>query len=309
MTKKENPKVSLGAGGTSIGRLPTIYKLRGYDHPGSIVVLGCGGTGAYVIAHLSRLLSVLQTSDASKNWASRINFIIADGDVVEEKNLIRQHFIHSDIGRNKAEVLAERYSAAFGIQIGVAPKDIESGKELMSLLRSSTTQLVIGCVDNNATRRMLSDWFNRPDNYVEKFWIDSGNEEKNGQVVCGFSPKYYGGYGSNRINVFSTYRDRMVGLFSTPCATDIYPSLLENSDKFNSQISCAENAVSAPQNMQTNVTAATLVVNYINKILAFEPISSHCVEFSIDNAFSTRLNTPENLKIVPKDRCKNWESK
>ena len=36
---------------------------------------------------------------------------------VEEKNLLRQNFITSDQGKYKAEVLAKRYSAAFGVDI------------------------------------------------------------------------------------------------------------------------------------------------------------------------------------------------
>ena len=41
--------------------------------------------------------------------------IICDGDVVEEKNLVRQNFTPADQGENKARVLAERYSTVFGM--------------------------------------------------------------------------------------------------------------------------------------------------------------------------------------------------
>ena len=74
--------------------------------PVKIIVLGAGGTGGYVIPHLYRLAF-------GRNGYVRI--IICDGDVVEEKNLVRQNFVEQDIGHNKAKVLAERYSAAFGI--------------------------------------------------------------------------------------------------------------------------------------------------------------------------------------------------
>lgn len=35
---------------------------------------------------------------------------LVDGDTVEPKNLIRQNFIEQDIGKNKAAVMADRYS-------------------------------------------------------------------------------------------------------------------------------------------------------------------------------------------------------
>ena len=69
--------------------------------PVKIVVIGAGGTGGYVIPHLYRL------GYASNRY---VKIIVCDGDVVEEKNLIRQNFVGQDIGRNKAQVQAERYS-------------------------------------------------------------------------------------------------------------------------------------------------------------------------------------------------------
>ena len=88
---------------------------------------------------------------------------------------------------------------------------------------------------------------------------------------------------------------------------EMYPNLLKTDDQFNSQVSCAERALSAPQNMQTNITAATIIMNYANKIINNEELRSHCVEFSINNVFSTKLNTSENLSKVNKSRLRYWE--
>ena len=49
--------------------------------PVKIIVLGAGGTGGYVIPHLYRIEYAAQRS---------MRIIVCDGDVVEEKNLIRQ---------------------------------------------------------------------------------------------------------------------------------------------------------------------------------------------------------------------------
>lgn len=68
--------------------------------PVKIVMLGAGGTGGHIAPHLYRLLYSLDRP---------VRFIIADGDVIEPKNLVRQNFIEADLGENKAQVLAERY--------------------------------------------------------------------------------------------------------------------------------------------------------------------------------------------------------
>src|SRR5512143_3997366 len=72
-----------------------------------ILVIGCGGTGGWVIPHLARLIKSLGVGSLT----------IADGDKVEPKNLTRQNFVASDVGEFKSIALAKRYSAAFGIPI------------------------------------------------------------------------------------------------------------------------------------------------------------------------------------------------
>ena len=62
-----------------------------------------------------------------------MRILVCDGDVVEEKNLIRQNFVEQDVGRNKAQVLAERYSAAFGIECEYIPRFVENDDELFQL--------------------------------------------------------------------------------------------------------------------------------------------------------------------------------
>ena len=77
------------------------------NRPVKIVMLGAGGTGGHIAPHLYRLLYALERP---------VRFIICDGDIVEEKNLVRQNFTPADLGENKAKVLAERYSSVFGME-------------------------------------------------------------------------------------------------------------------------------------------------------------------------------------------------
>ena len=59
------------------------------ERPVSIVMLGAGGTGGYAAPHIYRLTQTLRRP---------ARFLIADGDIVEEKNLVRQLFLFPHFG-------------------------------------------------------------------------------------------------------------------------------------------------------------------------------------------------------------------
>lgn len=216
--------------------------------PVKIVMLGAGGTGGHIAPHLYRLLYALERP---------VRFIICDGDVVEEKNLVRQNFTPADLGENKAKVLAERYASVFGMETEYVPSFVETEAQLKSLLTPqlwrvgtygqetvSEQVILIGAVDNNRSRQLCHKMFYQA---TELIYIDSGNGEYTGQVVCGV-----------RRSGRTQYRP--IGA--------VYPDVLEDTDKFPTELSCAEASVSAPQSIAANITAATAVVNIIYNILA-----------------------------------------
>ena len=220
-----------------------------------IVMLGAGGTGANIAPQLYRLLYSL-------NRAVRI--IIADGDAVEEKNLVRQNFAFSDIGVNKAKVIAERYASAFKLEAEYIPDFIEDADRLAELLVPEThrvysemlernkrhpylnmpeTVILIGAVDNNKSRQLCHEVFYKAKNLI---YIDSGNGEHSGQIICGV---------------------RRGGRTMQKPVGGLYPDVLEITDKFPSELSCAEASISAPQAITANLTAATIVVDMLYNIL------------------------------------------
>lgn len=181
---------------------------------------------------------------------------IVDGDLVEKKNLVRQNFIKADLGENKARVVAERYSTVFGMETEYQDSYIEDDAELELLLQPEKAHkrkgvqieqemvILLGCVDNNKSRAMCHRvFFKMP----ELIYIDSGNDEYCGQVVCGV---------------------RRRGRCIAKPIGSLYPEILEESDRFPSELSCAEAAVSAPQAITANIMAATTVVNMVYNILA-----------------------------------------
>ncbi len=226
------------------------------NRPVKILIIGAGGTGGYVIPHLYRIAY-------ASGRGCRV--IIADGDIVEKKNLIRQNFAEIDIGENKAEVMAERYSEVFGIETEYVPDFIESEEQLMRLLHVSKSYysnepkampILIGAVDNNRSRVMCNNVFNRLDDII---YIDSGNEEFAGQVVCGA---------------------KMSGRVLSKPVARIYPDILTDTEKFPSELSCAERSVSAPQSIAANVFASTAVVSMLYYLLIEGELKTNRLAFS-----------------------------
>lgn len=211
------------------------------DTPVKIVMLGAGGTGGHIAPYIYRLLCALNRP---------VRFIICDGDLVEGKNLDRQNFVAADLGKNKARVLAERYSGAFGMETEYVPSFIEDIDALMELIRPllwkadpyayqtvPETVILIGAVDNNKSRQLCHRAFTSSKDLI---YIDSGNGEFTGQVVCGV---------------------RRNGRTVRKPVGSVFPALLrDKSDRFPSEMSCAEAAQADPQSMAANIAAASAVV-------------------------------------------------
>jgi tRNA A37 threonylcarbamoyladenosine dehydratase len=143
--------------------------LGGTDIENEFIIIGAGGTGGHLIPNLARLISIIN------NGNDHHRLTIIDGDEVETKNISRQNFIHRDVGKNKAEVLGQRYSSAFGIPIRVIPNYLEDVIELESLINSTQKRpIIIGCVDNNKTRKLIHKVFFKYSNRRDIIWIDSG---------------------------------------------------------------------------------------------------------------------------------------
>ena len=224
------------------------------ERPVTIVVIGAGGTGGYVIPHLYRIA-----------YASgrKCRVIIADGDIVEEKNLIRQNFAACDIGENKAEAMAARYAEVFGIETEYISDFMESEERLCGLLDFSRYHysdkpigILIGAVDNNRSRIMCHHVFEKLDDLI---YIDAGNGEYTGQVVCGIK--------------------RGGKVQSKPLAR-IYPDVLEDTEKFPSELSCAERSVSAPQSVAANLFASTSIAAMLYGLLIEGELLTQRITFS-----------------------------
>lgn len=244
--------------------------------PVKIVQLGAGGTGGHTAPHLYRLLSSL---------GRPARLILCDGDLVEAKNLVRQNFSPADLGENKAKVLAERYASVFAMETEYVPFFIESLETLMELLKPAAPiihaspvriaeefVILLGCVDNNRTRLLCHQAFYQSQNLV---YIDSGNGEFSGQVVCGV---------------------RRNGHTLSKPVGGLYPQILKDQDRFPSELSCAEASQADPQSMTANIMAATAVVDIVYNILTHGQSRVRQTDFSTRTVkMQTVLESPRRV--------------
>lgn len=223
-----------------------------------VLIAGAGGTGGYLYYYLTRLIAARRDG--------RVGLVVADGDTVEERNLVRQNFAPEDLGRNKAERLAERYGNVYGLNFPYVDRYLENAESVLQVMcqhweretwASGCVPVLVGCVDNNASRQVFHEVFKKSRNII---YIDCGNDEWSGQVVVGVKSG-----------------EKVV----LPPVGELYPDILADRDSvFSSRASCEEAAVERPQNIATNIMAATLAFGILNRLLTTGRISVHAVTFN-----------------------------
>lgn len=256
--------------------LKNFYKYSNSTLCLKIIFIGAGGTGGYLIPPVIRLISNI------KNSFNSVEILIVDPDTVEMKNINRQNFILTDIGRNKAEVFASRYSSLFDIPVDYLPEKfisfdniIQKNTNFSGVVRN-TFYLIIDTIDNINGRVQIHDAIYSLINSSvlnsvsdRLVWISVGNGEDFGQVSI-FDTiavgKEYGSYFS------FNYEERKNPFFYMPYTPpELFPNnysetALQNELEELNRISCGDIVVSRPQ---------TLLINYLGATLALIPIYYH----------------------------------
>lgn len=220
----------------------------------NIIIVGCGATGSNIATFLSQFAIS----------CDKINeIILIDGDEVEAKNFKNQKFTQKDIGKNKANVLSNRFSKV-GINISYVDKFLRSENDLTNIIKSidyKATTILVGAVDNNKARRYLNDTFNS-DEVPELIYIDTGNGDVNrcGQTVVGA-----------KIN------NKVI----KPPVAEYYPQILEDEIEKPIDYKCS-NIEDHPQNLATNILSATTTFLMINNIISLGKVGRVFARFDAD---------------------------
>lgn len=198
-----------------------------------ITLVGCGGTGS----HIASGLVALQCALADKGIP--LDLLVIDPDIVEPKNVGRQLFALGDIGRPKAQVVADRLNAAFGARVGAEVRKID--REDTFVVKEALS-IVIGAVDNPAARSVIARAVKTAGGAL--WWLDAGNENHSGQVALGNVAAAKDLQGAVALGML----DRL------PCPTLVYPDLVKRprAKRSTKKQSCAELTASGEQSLMIN---------------------------------------------------------
>lgn len=231
-------------------------------HIQSIVIVGCGGTGAQVARIVARILY-----DMRRARLHTPNLLLIDPDHVEEKNVGRQLFTPADAALKlpKAEVVGKRLNMALGMDIGWCIEPFNSEKHG----NRYGSQLVIGCVDNHLARREL--------HATKGILIGAGNFRDGGQVILGNVAD---------AELMQKHIDGKEGKYAyLPKEGMLFPALLEpepSTETSQPSLSCAELVLRGEQDVLVNDWMACAVGQYVYALLRRQPIRTFASFVSLD---------------------------
>jgi len=205
-----------------------------------IKIIGIGGVGTHLVVPLCRYL------DNLSNLKEKPRITLIDGDQFEPKNESRQDFYTFG---NKAEVTAKRMKKLFpNLEIESKPWYV-TNENIFLLIRNK--DIVFLCVDNHATRKIVSDFCEQ----LEEIKLISGGNE----------------YTDGNVQVYIRHQGKNI----TPPLTYLHPEISNPRDLNPAEMSCEELSVSgAPQLIFTNLLVAAWM------LAAFWNITTNKINYS-----------------------------
>jgi PRTRC genetic system ThiF family protein len=235
-----------------------------------VTLVGVGGTGSALALALGRLAYHLRQKGI------RVELSLVDPDTVEEKNIGRQCFCPAEVGQNKAETLALRLNAAFGLDILAVPEPFDhrmvAGWWPPWSGGSPSNGLLIGAVDNHLAR----------------LWcLDLGNARDHGQLLLGNLgwPQQLASIELSALGLCSGW----------PSPYLQAPELLQP-DRAEPGLSCADLILREEQSLVVNQAVAALAAQYCQAFLVQRELSAFATSFTLTPpAAVTQTITEANL--------------
>jgi len=206
-------------------------------HDCSVSVIGLGGVGSIVARYAAVFLASFQ-----KNCG----LMLIDGDSFDPSNASRMLFgRHGKKASVVRQELLPRFKQSYMKLVGVAayitPKNIEW------LIQDR--DIVLLCVDNHATRKLVNDHCAKLKNIV----LISGGNDGVGKDSSGVIRR--GTYGNVQIYVRRQGRD------VTHSLSAFHPEIAEPKDKMPHELNCTELVLSKPQILFANLAVASSMLN------------------------------------------------
>lgn len=250
-----------------------------------IVLVGAGGTGSFAALAVARLVFELQEQGRT------VELSIIDPDRVEASNIPRSNFCAAEIGRFKAQSLAERITLAWGIDVGYACDTFDPERHLkQSAGDYRQLTVLVGCVDNHFARRELHSAVEEFQGYRASeapniWWVDAGNGKFSGQVLVGSTTK--------RLKA----EDYLVGSSicrSLPAPTIVHPELLEDQETVTKEdvattFTCPERIRLGEQSLNINQRVAVEIAEVLTAFLLTNSLRRFATYFDLESGTGRSL--------------------
>lgn len=203
-----------------------------------LIVIGMGGIGTCLFPVLYKFLAYDR-----EQW----HVVLIDGDHYTQDNVERQFFPEEAIGQNKAAVCEKFYQQLFPQLTFSSYRSYINRNNLIQILEGDVVML---CVDNHQTRKMVSDRCERLDDIV---LISGGNALYTGDVTL--------------------YVKTDGNAICSPLASKYNPTILHPTDRHPQDIGCDEDVEHASQLVTTNNVVAAAMISMLEIVLGEEEIT------------------------------------
>jgi len=271
----------------------------------SFYVVGAGGTGSFAALNVARLCFEL------RERGKTVELTIIDSDRVESSNIPRSNFCAAEIGRFKAQTLAERISQAWGLETGFACERFDYEKHIKpNVSGSKQTTILVGCVDNHLARRELHLALQKCEPYYSNeapnaWWIDGGNGKFSGQVLIGSTVK---------IEDAEDYFTTASLCRKLPAPSIFHPELLEPENAKprprgfteRTAASCPELVRLGEQSLNINSRVAVEIGEMLTALLLTNSLKRFAAYFDLESGTSRSLySTKETIERVLIEAAQN----
>lgn len=254
-------------------------------------LVGAGGTGSFAAHAVARLAYELNLRGKPSE------LVIIDPDLVERNNIPRSNFCQAEIGKFKAQTIAERLAIAWGLEVAHVNEAFDTDEHLKKD-RGEYRQLriIVGCVDNPQARREISRALRESEKYnseaPDTWWVDGGNGKSSGQVLIG---------SATRSTALEKYFSTPSICRALPAPSVLHPELLEKQkiptrESETERLSCPEMIRLGEQSLNVNQRVAVEIGEMLTELLLNSSLRRFATYFDLESGTSrSSYCTPENI--------------
>ncbi len=258
-----------------------------------IVIIGAGGTGSFAAQAIARLVFEL------KEHGKSVEMLIVDPDRVERGNIPRSNFCSAEIGKFKAQTLAERLALAWSLQVCYGNESFDSEKHLKQEANTyRQLTILVGCVDNHRARLDIHRALEESEGYrsseaANTWWIDGGNGKFSGQVLIGSTVRKFA---TGDCFAGSTICRKL------PAPSLIHPELLQDQEsgiarRATERISCPDLVRLGEQSLNINQRVAVEIAEMLSSFLLTGSLRRFASYFDLESGSSRSLYcTPQHIE-------------